>query len=117
MNLTRKVKIDVGGKSYIITTPEPEDYVLELSKEIDRNVSSMMDKNDSLSLNDALVLTVLNYADAFKKSELNADNMRNQITEYLEDAARARVEADEARREASALKRAILQREAEENEK
>ena len=113
MDISKRMKIEIGGKSYIITTTEDEDYVNILAKEINKNVTGLMDKNDTISLNDALVLTTLGYADAYKKSEVNADHIRTQLTEYLEDAARARVEADEARREASALKRAILQKEAE----
>ena len=115
MGIPKKIKINMGGKSYVITTLEDSDYVNSLAKEIDKNIKDLMDKKESITLNDALVLSVLSYADAYKKGETNMDNMRTQLSSYLEDAARARVEADEAKREASALKRAILNQEANKN--
>jgi cell division protein ZapA len=53
----------------------------------------------------ALVLCAINSADQQKKSENSADHLRGQLSEYLEDAARARMELEEARRELDRLRR------------
>ena len=42
-----------------------------------------------------------------KKSEEGADNMRTQLTDYLEDATLARIELDETKRENERLKRRL----------
>ena len=47
------------------------------------------------------------YLDAYKRSEENADRMRTQISEYLEDAAKARIELDEVKRENAHLRRQL----------
>ena len=89
--MVNKVRIEIAGSRYVIATPEGEERVLSLGREIDAQVRQLMDGNDRVSLNDALVLCCLNYANAYKKSEESADNMRTQLTDYLEDAARARM--------------------------
>ncbi len=102
--LANKVKVEVGGASYVIATQESEDYVLSLGVELDEMISGIREKNESISNMEALVLCCFNYMDAYRKSEESSDNMRSQVTEYLEDAARARIELDEAKREIERLK-------------
>ena len=48
-----------------------------------------------------------NFEDAYKKSEASADHMRGQLTDYLEDAARARIELEESKREIERLTRQL----------
>ena len=55
----------------------------------------------------AAVMTALNYRDELEKASGSADNMRRQIKDYLEDAASAKMAAEEARRENVSLKRRI----------
>ena len=50
---------------------------------------------------------LLGYLDELKKSTSGADNMRAQIKDYLEDAAKAKLSAEEARREVERLRREI----------
>lgn len=108
-----KVMIQVNGMRYPITTSEPEDYVLELSKEIDRTVRMIIDQS-KVSANEALVLCCLQCLDAFCKAEDSADHLRSQIAEYLEEASKARAEANEARRELAEME-LRLQREGKKN--
>ena len=105
--MVNKVKIEIAGSRYVIATPEEEEKVLALGREIDSQVRQLMDGNDRVSLNDALVLCCLNYASAYKKSEESAGNMRTQLTDYLEDATLARIELDETKRENDRLKRRL----------
>ncbi len=102
--MVNKVRIEIAGSRYVIATPEGEERVLSLGREIDAQVRQLMDGNDRVSLNDALVLCCLNYANAYKKSEESADNMRTQLTDYLEEA---RIELDETKRENERLKRRL----------
>ena len=107
MEIINKIRLKIGGMPYTISTTEPEEYVYELAAEIDKAVEAVLDRNPSLSLNDALVLCIMDYADSRRKSEQNADHIREQLTGYLEDAARARIEADELRSEAARLRREL----------
>ena len=105
--MVNKVKIEIAGSRYVIATPEEEEKVLALGREIDSQERQLMDGNDRVSLTDALVRCCLNYANAYKKSEESADNMRTQLTDYLEDATLARIELDETKRENDRLKRRL----------
>ena len=96
--MVNKVRIEIAGSRYVIATPEGEERVLSLGREIDAQVRQLMDGNDRVSLN---------YANAYKKSEESADNMRTQLTDYLEDATLARIELDETKRENERLKRRL----------
>lgn len=110
MNIPNRVKISINGVHYSISTAEPEEYVQELARELDEQIHSILDKNPNISFNDVMVLCAINYVDGYKRSEENADRMRSQITEYLEDAAKARIELDEAKRELAHLRRQLEQR-------
>ena len=55
----------------------------------------------------AAILLALDYADQCKKAEISADNLRSQIKEYLEDASRAKMDAEIARREVERLTREL----------
>ena len=51
----------------------------------------------------------MEYLDELEKSSASADNMRSQIQNYLDDAASAKVEAEEAKREIARLRRELDQ--------
>ena len=101
MNPTSRVKIEVCGAKYYIASTEPETYVKELGAQLNAQISDM------LSVTDALILCLLNYMDSYRKAEENTDHMRSQLTGYLEDAAKYRIEADEAKREIERLRREL----------
>ena len=61
----------------------------------------------SASVTTAAVITALDYLDELKKTNLSADNMRAQIKNYLEDAAKAKLEVEEAKKEIDRLRREI----------
>lgn len=102
MSETKKIGLYINGTKYAITTQEDQSYVEELGRDLDQAVHQLMDGRYR-SLPEALVLTSLSYADAYKKAIQSADHLRSQIAEYLEDAAKARQDADEARRELARL--------------
>lgn len=100
MDEIRKLRIEIGGASYNITTSEDEDHVRELAKEISEDVDSLFVANPSLSMNDALVLCALGYLNEYRKESSNSDHIRSQLKDYLGDTAKARMELDEANRRA-----------------
>ena len=103
MDTLNKVKIEVAGASYTIATYEQEGYVRDLAKEMSEDIDSLMVRNPSLSMNDALVLCSIAYLSEYKKEAANCDHIRSQLKEYLGDTARARMETDEANRRADRL--------------
>lgn len=106
-NTVNRVKILIAGKEYFISTTEEPAYVQELASGIGRQLEALCRRNPSLSAQDALLLCCLGYADETFKAQKSADHLRTQLSEYLGDAARARIEADEARREIERLNRQL----------
>lgn len=106
-----KIKINILGLNYRINTQEDEEEVLKIVDEINSQAKHLV-TDAKLSVYDAIVLCLLEYADRYRKSEESADNLRNQLATYIEDASRARIEVDECHRELERLNReiAILQK-------
>ena len=99
-----KIKLEICGSNYVIATTDTEEYVLSLAEKLDSDMTQMLASNPTASVTTA---AALGYLDELKKSTSGADNMRAQIKDYLEDAAKAKLAAEEARREVERLRREI----------
>ena len=97
---TSKVRLNICGSSYVVNTSESEDYMKNLADRLNLDMNELMASSNS-------VMTALNYRDELEKASGSADNMRRQIKDYLEDAASAKMAAEEARRENASLKRRV----------
>ena len=99
---TSKVRLNICGSSYVVNTSESEDYMKNLADRLNLDMNEFED-----AITTAAVMTALNYRDELEKASGSADNMRRQIKDYLEDAASAKMAAEEARRENASLKRRV----------
>lgn len=102
--MINRIKVDILGSTYTIASPESEEYVTAIAAEVDSQAKAMMNSDPKLSPNAALILCAMGFADSFKKSERAADHMRAQLTDYLEDASKARAQLDDAKRELERLR-------------
>ncbi len=98
-----KIKLWIANEEYNIATDDDLDYVAQLGEELNQRITAIMRDSTRISVTQAAILTALEYADFAKKSEITSDNLRGQIQEYLEDAARARTDAEISRREVERL--------------
>ena len=97
------IKLNIAGTQYSIVSDEPAAYMMELGAQLDREMRSKLE-NPRVSTTMAAVLVALETADAARKAEATADNLRSQMKDYLDDNARARMEADSSRRELERLR-------------
>ncbi|MBR3289827.1 MAG: cell division protein ZapA [Clostridia bacterium] len=97
------IKLTIAGTQYSILSDEPAAYMMELGAQLDRDMRSKLE-NPRVSTTMAAVLVALETADAARKAEAAADNLRSQMKDYLDDNARARMEADSTRRELERLR-------------
>lgn len=102
-----KIKLEICGSNYVIATTDTEEYVLGLAEKLDSDMNQVLMNNPTASITTAAVITAMDYLDELKKSTSGADNMRAQIKDYLEDAAKAKLAAEEARREVERLRREL----------
>ncbi len=102
-----KIKIKIANEEYSIMTDDNLEYVAQLGEELDKKLSAIISNSTRISVTQAAILTALEYADAAKKCEITAENLRNQIQEYLEESARARTDVEIMKRENERLMKEI----------
>lgn len=105
--MANKVRFTVCSSSYVVASEESEEYVLSLAEQLDQEMKDIMAATPSASVSTAAVVAALGYLDEMHKALRAADNMRNQIRDYLEDAAKAQAAAEEAGREVERLRREL----------
>ncbi len=102
-----KVRLRIYGSDYFLTTDDDVTYMRSLGDEVDFVLSSLLREHPRLSITQAAVLCALQLADDKHKTEQNASNLRNEIQAYMEDASKAKTEAEIAKREIERLNKEI----------
>ena len=96
-------RLKIAGEEYRIVSDETSEYMNELAHEIDLKMAEIL-RGARVSTTQAAVLVALQYADEAKKNGGTTDNLRLQLKEYLEDAAKAKSERDFYKRELDRIK-------------
>ena len=109
MQAVNRVKIEVAGSRYTISTTEEPGYVEELAKELDAQLTKLLGKNASLSINDALILCSLQCLADGRQTEKTADRLRQQFSGYMEEIKRAKEDIEARQKENDQLRGEILQ--------
>lgn len=104
---SQKVKLEICGSSYVVSTNDTEEYLQGLAERLDRDMNQVMIDSPSASVAAAAVITALAYLDEAEKNAFSADNMRVQIQNYLEDASKARMMTEEYKKEVEKLRREV----------
>lgn len=105
MNTKNKVKVEICNTSLTISAEDAVEYTLSVAAEVDREVRSILTSSARISVTEAAVLTALNYCDASKKCEKTIDDLRRRNRDYLDSAARIRLQAEEYKRDNKKLQR------------
>ena len=85
--MKNKITVELCDKEYTLLWDETEDYVKSLAEEINRMITEITYKNLRTSKADAAVLSCLDLCDRNRKLTTNNDNMRKQITMYVDEIA------------------------------
>ncbi len=109
MQAGNRVRIEVAGSWYVISTTEESSYVEELARELDEQLTKLLGKNDSLSINDALILCSLQFLLDKRQSERSADRLGQQFSGYMEEIKRAKDDTAAKQKENEELRREVLQ--------
>ncbi len=103
MTQKNKVQLKICGANYTIVSEDEPEYVESLGELLDAEMKAVTSANPSLSL----IQCAVDQADSCKKATAAADNLRAQIKDYIEDAARSKIEVDVERREIDRLNREL----------
>ena len=99
-----KIKLNIAGSTYTINSMDSEEHVLSIARTLDQDMRTVLDQTSSASVTAAAVICAMTYLDKLEKTNSGADNMRMQVKQYLEDANRARFEAEKVKMELEKLK-------------
>ena len=99
-----KIKVNICGKEYSLKTAENASYVLNLAAELEKKINDMVDSGNGISIQTAAILIALSAMDDVRKANESVDNIRTQIKQYVDEAAKAMLERDEALKDKESLK-------------
>ena len=83
--MKNKITVELCDKEYSLLSDESEEYVKSLAAEINSMIEKTAYSNLRVSKADATVLACLDLCDQNRKLSANNDNMRKQITMYVEE--------------------------------
>ena len=89
-----KIKVKVCGTEFNILSEDNEEYTQKIASVVDRKMKQTLETNPRVSISNIAILTALEFCDLSKKLADQTENMKNQLNEYLEEAQKAREEAD-----------------------
>ena len=101
------MKLNICGTDYVIVSDETEEYMRSIADEVGDEIDEILKTNVRVSVIMAAVLTALKYCDKSKKYMNDADNLRTQIKDYLEESVGVKMQADEARKEVLRLEKEV----------
>ena len=96
--MENRITVSICGTDYTFTAEESPSYMQKVATLVDTRMSEIL-KNGRINRVDAAVLAAANIADELLKEQTAAENLRNQLKDYLDEANKAKAEASEARRE------------------
>lgn len=102
-----KVHLIIGGMDYHLTTTDDTQYLKNLGDEVDERLSGIRKENPRLSVSRAGIICAMQFADDMHKAEERTAVLRKEIQAYMEDASKAKTDAEVSRREAERLNKEI----------
>ncbi len=99
-----RIKVTICGKEYSLKTAENASYVLNLAAELEKKINDMVNSGNGVSVQTAAILIALSAMDDANKANQSVDNIRTQIKQYVDEAAKAMLERDEAIKDKESLK-------------
>ena len=96
--MANRVTMSICGEEYTLVEEESAAYIEKVGALGDKKMAELMDAAHMGRL-DAAVLTAVNIADELYKAQESAENLRRQLKTYLDEAAQAKAEISELKRQ------------------
>lgn len=100
-------RIKIFNRELNITTDETLEYTQALADRLNEKLSEIVTGVGNMTLSDAAVLVSLDCLDKAVRSEESAQNIRQQIKSYADDASKARQELIDKDNEIARLQKKI----------
>ena len=96
--MANRVTMNICGEEYTLVAEENSAYMEKVGALVDKKMSELMNAAH-MGRNDAAVLAAVNIADDLFKAQESAENLRRQLKTYLDEAAQAKAEISELKRQ------------------
>ena len=96
--MANRVTMRICGEEYTLVAEESSAYMEKVGALVDKKMSELMD-TAHMGRGDAAVLAAVNIADELYKAQESAENLRRQLKTYLDEAAQAKAEISELKRQ------------------
>lgn len=101
--MANKIRLTVGGIEYMVVSQEDETFVRKIGDDLNHKLDTIKRQNSCLSTTMVAVLAALDYSEQLAKSREECEQLKLQLKNAVEDAACARLNGEEARREIQRL--------------
>ena len=96
--MANRVTMSICGDEYTLVADESSAYMEKVGALVDKKMTELMELAH-MGRGDAAVLAAVNIADELFKAQESAENLRRQLKTYLDEAAQAKAEISELKRQ------------------
>ena len=96
MGEKNKVKLKITGSEFVISAEEDKDYIIKISRQVDKRITELADENPNLSVSMATILSALNYCDELEKEKKITAKLLKELEEAEQAIEANRMRANEA---------------------
>ncbi len=96
--MKNRVTVTIADQEYTLVATEEQSYMERVAAHVDTELHQVLSAS-KVSLVDGAILASLNLADQYFKETETSENLRRQLKENLEEAARLKLELSESKRE------------------
>lgn len=96
--MANRVTVGICGEEYTFVADESATYMQKVAAYVDEKLDALQSEAKA-GRTAAAVLTAVNIADELFKERESSDALRRQIKEYIDEAAKAKSEISELKRE------------------
>lgn len=89
--MQNRITVEIGGLPYTILAEENAEYVRKAAELVEKKLRENGGANNSSAYSSA-IMAALNIADDYYKAQDATENLRAQIRDYAEEAAKLRME-------------------------
>lgn len=98
MGTKNRVKLNIAGCEITIASEDNESYIRQTGALVDEHIRKVMEQTPNMSTTLAAIFAALDFCDEANKERKTADNLRDQVKSYLDDASSARDQLHQAKK-------------------
>ena len=96
--MANRITVSICGEDYTLVAEESTAYMEQVAALVDKKMKEVI-AGVKVGRNYAAVLAAVNLADELLKNEQSAENLRRQVKSYLDEAAQAKSEVSDLKRQ------------------